>query len=776
LKIAFQEKHKSGYKRPLVSAIFQTFKTDIVVGGLASLVSTVTQVLIPFVVKYIIMFAAEAYYAEQLGGSGPLISHGVGLVIGMTLMQLIGGFASNHFFYRGMITGGQVRSALISIIFDKSMTISGRAKAGGSKKLEPLPPDVKPGSEEEKKHFRDQIDISSVDSVTEEAESWNNGRIVNLMSVDTYRIDQGFGWLHMVWTSPITLIVTIILLLINITYSAMVGIGVFLLSVPIMGVGVSLMFKRRKMINKLTDDRVSMTQEVLHAIRFIKYYSWEADFKSRLGDIRQKEIRSIRVLLTLRNIINSIGAMVPVFAAMLAFITFSLTNHSLDPAAIFSSLALFNQLRLPLVLLPMVLGMVSDAMQSISRIEDFLLAEDSVSHDPKDDGGDYALNITSATFTWEQSTPPDPNEVLRKGDPSRMELKEAGDKKKAKKSSQKKAKQDKEDPSRTSPAEPRPFKIENIDLTVGRGELIAIIGGVGSGKSSLLSAIAGEMRRTSGSSILNGKTSFCTQLPWIQNATVRENITFGRPLDEARYEQIVEACSLGHDLRVLPHGSNTEIGERGINLSGGQKHRVSLARAIYFDTDIVLLDDPLAAVDAHVGAHIMDHAICRLLKNKCRILATHQLQYLPRCDRIIIMQNGKLEAYDTYQNLMKYNISFQELMAKESIAQNIKNMDEDSETLEANNFRREATKSESQDSLMQEEERATHSVSWSVYSTYWRSTGSYLVLPLILFTLILSQGANVVTNLWLAWWLDDQFHLPTASYVSSISSSDMSYN
>jgi ABC-type multidrug transport system fused ATPase/permease subunit len=766
LKTNFQANQKKGRRRPLLWAIVQTFKIEVIIGAVASFVSSMLQVLIPYVVKYIIAFATEDYKAEELGLPRQRIGRGIGLVIGITVMQIFSSMGYNHFFYTGMMVGGQVRSALISMIFDKAMTISGQAKAGTT--MEPMPSEVKPGSGEEKKHFRALLDRKRGKDVKEKGpEAWSNGRIVTLMSVDTSRIDRACGWFHMSWSTPLGLVVTTVLLLVNLSYSALVGLGLFFTATPIMTYVVKAMLKRRGKINKDTDQRTSLMQEALQAIRFIKYYAWEDGFLVRLDAVRQREIRGIRYLLSLRNGAVSMGGTIPIFASMLTFITFSLTGHALQPAAVFSSLALFNQLRLPLILFPTIVGMISDAMKALERLEDFLSAEDSAEEDVDETLDDLALEIRDASFTWEQSTPPDPTAGLVKG--RKPGGKPGGDKATtAAKETTKGGAGAKfaESAARNARKNERPpFTLNNIDLRVKPNELIAVVGTVGSGKTSLLSALAGEMRRTSGSSKTKGRRAFCTQIAWIQNATIRDNITFGQEFIEEKYDRIIKACSLDHDLQILPHGSFTEIGERGINLSGGQKQRVSLARAIYFDADLVLLDDPLGAVDAHVGEHIMEHAICGLLKDKCRVLVTHQLHFVPRCDRIVIMDKGKAVACDTFENLMVTNAMFQQMMADVNTTKNEK-QEEVPEKDEGESLKKTVTRKAAQEGLMKEEERAVHGIPGAVYLDYFRSTGSIFIPPFVLFVLCASQAAQILTSLWLAWWSDDQYGFSTGQYVS----------
>lgn len=213
---------------------------------------------------------------------------------------------------------------------------------------------------------------------------------------------------------------------------------------------------------------------------------------------------------------------------------------------------------------------------------------------------------------------------------------------------------------------------------------------------------------------------------------------------------------------MLPNGDATEIGERGITISGGQKQRLNIARAIYFDADIILMDDPLSAVDAHVGRHIFDSAILGLLKDKCRILATHQLWVLNRCDRIIWMDQGKIQAFDTFDNLMRDHVAFQQMMESTSLDEK-KDGGDGSKIVDANDTK---GKKKKRKGLMQSEERATAGVEWSVYADFLRASGSILNGPLVFGLLIVSQAANIVTSLWLSWWTSNKYpHLSTGEYI-----------
>ena len=667
---------------------------------------------------------------------------------------------------------------LITLIFEKAMRISGRAKAGG-KPIEDQ--HYQTANQADADKTKDNFLVRMVKNkinpkggpratpdkakgILGDGAGWGNGRVVNLMSTDTYRVDQASGMFHMIWTSPIAILVTLVVLLVNLTYSALAGFALLVIGLPILTEAIKSLFRRRRAINKITDQRVSLTQEILQAVRFVKYFGWESSFLERIGDIRRREIRAIQILLAIRNGINAVSMSLPIFASMLSFITFSLSHHALDPAPIFSSLALFNSLRMPLNLLPLVIGQVIDAWASLGRIQEYMLAEDQDDDFNCDMEAKSAVSVEKASFTWERTITQDPEKARQL---TKAQLKENKMAEKAASEAKKSIDANGGIDSSSTLTMQEPFRLHDIDLSFGRDELIAVIGGVGSGKSSLLAALAGDMRRTGGSVTLGASRAFCPQYAWIQNASVRENVLFGKEYNRRWYDEVVDACALRPDLDMLPYGDQTEIGERGITVSGGQKQRLNIARAIYFDSDIVLMDDPLSAVDAHVGRHIFDHAICGLLKNKCRVLATHQLHVLNRCDKIIWMQEGRIETIDTFDNLFRDNEDFQKLMASTAQEEKVEKEEEVNED-ELEDEKKKAQKRKAAKkgaALMQQEERAVKSVSWGVYNAYIRASGSILNAPFVIFLLVISQGANIVTSLWLSWWTSDKFGFSLGTYI-----------
>lgn len=355
--------------------------------------------------------------------------------------------------------------------------------------------------------------------------------------------------------------------------------------------------------------------------------------------------------------------------------------------------------------------------------------------------------------------------------------------------------------------------LKNINVRINKGELVAIVGTVGSGKSSLISAFLGEMNKVSGNVNILGKIAYVSQQAWIQNATLRDNILFGKPYDRDLYDRVVSACALKQDFEMLPAGDETEIGEKGINLSGGQKQRVSLARAVYNDADIYLLDDPLSAVDSHVGKHIFEEVISTkgLLGSKIRVLVTHALTYLPKTDNIYVLKNGEISESGNYQNLITKHSSFSEFLiqylqegkSEEDELDEIKRQLENtigseelrsklnrgvstihthsdssdresfqtlsrqiSESSNSTNLRGRSEKTgcntssskeeiKEKDILIEKETVETGNVKWTVYKHYLKHIGIVLSLVTFFFNLIF-QCFSVISNLWLVKWSSDR--------------------
>ncbi|CAG8625397.1 12375_t:CDS:10 [Gigaspora margarita] len=601
---------------------------------------------------------------------------------------------------------------------------------------------------------------------------FTNGKITNLMSTDTTRIDFACGYFHIIWIAPIQICIILGLLIFNIGLSALAGFALLVILGPMQGKVMSLLARTRAKAADVTDERVKLTQEILLGIRAIKYYAWEDSFSDALNKLRNKEIGLIRFLLVIRAAIAGVSMVFPIFASTLAFITFSLAGGSLDVEIIFSSLALFNLLQIPLIFLPISIGSVTDAYVAINRINDFLQADELSALLEFTPNEQYAIKVTDGEFIWE-SAPPEFIDNSKKGKKKEKMLQNH---KRIDNENNTSLIIDNEKVSDTfTPADltenfvssqpPSKFQLCNINVSISHGKLVAIVGSVRSGKSSLLSSLVGEMKRIKGDVLFGGNVVYCPQTAWIQNATLKDNITFGLPFDKEKYLQVIKDCCLEPDLEVLPDGDLTEIGEKGINLSGGQKQRINIARAVYYNADIVLLDDPLSAVDARVGRYLFTNCIQSALANKTRLLVTHYLHYLPQVDYVIYMEDGKIVEQGTYEKLMMDRKTFSKLIAEYGtnndgeIKHNEESTSDEKENKNDQIFvlpRR----------LMSTEEQCKGAVDNGIYLSYFRSAGGALSILIIVFLLVMMQGANLGNNFWLSFWSSNTFEFPMGVYCA----------
>ncbi|KAG6854376.1 hypothetical protein C0991_007367 [Blastosporella zonata] len=695
-----------GKKRAsLIWAMNDSIKWWFWTGGILKVIGDTAQVTSPLLVKAIINFATASYVGHKAGTKVPPIGEGIGYAFGLIGLQVVASLCTHHFFYRATSTGVLLRGGLITAIYTRSLKLTSRARS-----------------------------------------TLTNGKLVNHISTDVSRIDFCAGFFHMAWTAPIQMIICLILLILNLGPSALAGFGFFILATPIQTLVMKRLFKLRMKSMLWTDKRAKLLQELLGGMKIIKYFAWEAPFLARIFDYRKKEMAYIRSLLLIRSANNAVAMSMPVLASVIAFVTYSLTGHKLEPSLIFASLTLFNLLRLPLMFLPVSFSAIADAANAASRLYGVFEAElltDTLVVDPT---LDVAVEVTDASFTWD-SPPPEVEVGGKQKRPHGAAAKGLAKKEMAKKeqAAQEKAKSN----------EDNVFRMKELNMRIPRGQLVAIVGAVGCGKTSLLQGIIGEMRRTGGSVRFGGTVGYCPQSAWIQNATIRENICFGRPFEEERYWKAINYSCLGPDLEMLPNGDLTEVGEKGISLSGGQKQRMNICRAIYCDTDIQIFDDPLSALDAHVGKAVFQNVLQNSLPGKTRVLVTHALHFLPQVDYIYTIADGRIAERGTYAELMQGHGEFAKFVTefgakeeeeeeKEAAAE--KNAD--MVTVDKEEKKAPAKKTAPGAGLMQAEERNTGAISGEVYKEYLRAGKGKIVLPLLFFSLVLIQGATVMSSYW----------------------------
>ncbi|OWZ63367.1 hypothetical protein AYX15_04629 [Cryptococcus neoformans] len=759
----YRKKHGKKHAS-LAMSLLDVFGWFFMSAGFIKVFGDTCQAVTPLVIRRLINWSANYQAAKSAGLDLPSRGPGIGAAIGLLLLLICSSLGMHHYFIRSMGTGVLSRAAIISAVYQQALQFTQKS--------------------------RGQIP---------------NGKLVNHISTDTSRIDFAAGFSHMLWTAPVQMIVIIIILIVQIGYSALPGIAFLLVMTPLQARFMKTLFMFRKKAATWTDKRAKLLQEILGGMRIVKYMAWEKPFLERIHAIRSMELKYIRLLLIFRSGMTAIAMSLPILAAILSFITYSLTSHSLEAAKIFTVITLFNLMRMPLMMWPMTLSSTADALNALGRLEAVFDAELVKEEKKVDPSMDVAIRLENASFTWD-SAPIEEDNMMSKLTGKYAKVLNGGKPggppgKKEKKNKPKKVTAAEEIQAETAAGQPGAgeasaegqgqknpsapgideeisekkeveiFQLRDINLSIPKGSLTAIVGAIGSGKSSLLQGLMGEMRRTTGSVTFSGSTSLCAQTPWIQNATVRENILFGQPWDEERYWAAIRDSSLEADLELLEDGDGTEIGEKGINLSGGQKQRVNIARAIYYNADIIALDDPLSALDAGVGKAIFFNAIINALSGKTRVLVTHALHLLPYVDNIIMMEDGKIGEVGTYQELKERNGAFAKLIKEfgnEELAE--EKMETEEEAVESSgptvtHDRANMMSKGSAHTLMQTEERNVGALKKGTFFDYLKAGKGVFMLPLLFFCIVVAQSFYVITSFWLVWWEETKWPQPNGFYM-----------
>jgi ATP-binding cassette subfamily C (CFTR/MRP) protein 1 len=474
------------------------------------------------------------------------------------------------------------------------------------------------------------------------------GEIVTFLQVDSLKIDTTFGFLATAFVIPFQIAAYSYLLFnyLGISYAFGLGLLIFFLIINF------FLQKKLKVIHKLMlkkkDARMKIFGETLNALKIFKLYAWEDKFLDKIEEARKEEIKVYERNFRIYNITNTILWSAPVLVAVVSIGAYQYLSELMDAADVLTFMTVFNTIQEPIRDLPYFMTNVDETFVSIGRIEKFMkqeeVIESNVEYNEKhsiEQG--IAIKVENGNFSWGANLV---NLSQHSIDRSRQSL------------TRQKLLRASLNRSRDKIASNADLitVLKNINIEIKKGDLIGIIGEVGSGKSSLLQAILNNMiiedkREHKTRLILNGSVAYVAQIPWIQNDSLKNNVLFNTPMDEDKYDQSLDYAELKPDIEQLIGGDMTEIGEKGINLSGGQKARVAIARALYANRDIYLFDDPISALDAHVGQKVMERCITGLLKEKTRILVTHAVQYFHLMDKIIFMDEGEIKWQGTFKEL-----------------------------------------------------------------------------------------------------------------------------
>ncbi|XP_068451746.1 ATP-binding cassette sub-family C member 10 [Clinocottus analis] len=542
------------------------------------------------------------------------------------------------------------------------------------------------------------------------------GEVVNLMSADADRVVNFFGSFHELWSMPLRFAVTLYLLYLQVGVAFLGGLAVALLLVPLNKFLASRILSNNRRMLEHKDSRVKLMTELLFGIRVIKFCSWELHFAQKVAGCRRRELSRLKALKYLDAMCVYTWAALPVVISILTFVTYVLLGHQLTAAKVFTTLALVGLLIVPLNAFPWVLNGILEAKVSLERIQRFFQLKNQnlpayyALVSPED--SETAILLSQGTFSWDL----EPNA---------------------------------EGAARGS------LQLHSLSLRVNKGSLVVVVGKVGCGKSSLLAALTGELDRLSGVVYVAGREAgfgLASQEPWIQHASVRDNILFGRDYDAAAYQAVLEACALADDLNVLPNGDRTEVGENGVTLSGGQKARLALARAAYMDKDVYLLDDPLAAVDADVAEHLMKKCIMGLLAGRTRILCTHRVELAGEADVVVLMDNGTIVRTGPPAEILPLVEAMPKRRKNERNTKENDGEEEEEEEDEDEEKEEEEEEEPGDPGPSGAEQKQAGVLAWSVYRSYGAAVGGALTAA-VLTALLLMQASRNVSDWWLSHWV-----------------------
>ncbi len=678
--------------------------------GVLKIFNTLLQFLYPICVNGILLFIESG----STDGSTP-VWVGYAWAIALGTAMFLKAMTENGYFHLQQRVSWQARTALQTAVYKKSLQLSAASR-----------------------------------------QTKSVGQIVNLMQLDSTRIEQFVSNLHMLWDGLFQITGYITILVYFMGPSALVGLLVMMISMPLQGKIMKKLFMLTRKMVKVTDSRVKMTNEAFQGVQCVKFYAWEEPLIRFIQTFRQQEIDELKSIAYVRAFSRAYMSAVPAVAAAAAFTVYALTGRPIKASILFTVLQGFGQLRFPLMFYPMTLAAAATAKVAMVRVADFLgmdnVQEYVVRKDPGSTG--TSVKIEGGEFWWQApgtrseggATPPK-NEKAASAEKVQLEVSKKRD---------------------------ATAILSGVDMELKKGDLLGVVGPVGCGKSSLVNAILGEMMMTTGKVEVNGSVAYCGQTPWILNATVKDNILFGEPFDEQRYLEVLEACQLEADMRLLESGDMTMIGERGINLSGGQKQRVSLARAAYSGRDIYLLDDPLSALDPAVANKVFEACLLGLLKDRTRLLVTNQLQFLSRCNAVAVLKSdtvdegavapGRISEIGTYDELMESEGAFSKLMKKSG-------EDGEHKTSEAHDApeapgkgrpsRGESLgtvlkgKEKGAKGLMQKEEKMSGAIGWNVYKTFVKAAGGWLSFSFVFLWYLLVVSGTFVNTAWVTFWTAD---------------------
>ncbi|EPQ25988.1 uncharacterized protein PFL1_06443 [Pseudozyma flocculosa PF-1] len=730
--------------RPLWVRLFRHFAGLLAVQIFFATLEAILVLSPPFFLNKILTFIAERGEKNTgtLDGVQPFhvaILYALGMLFG----QMVTSLCASRALFIGRRICIRLRAILITEIVTKTLR---RKDSGGNKAKKDEDGSAAPGEGESAK----PDDAKKAADGGGEGDRATDGQIVNLISVDVFKVSEICAYLHFLAPkAPLTIALCLIYLIKLLGWSAVIGFMVLLASMPAQAFVSTWFVKLQRRLLAMTDKRLNLATEVLGCIKTVKFFAWEESFNARMDETRQQELRvlAIRYFAWLCNTLTYTGAPMMVTCATFGAHT-KLFHQPLTAETAFTALALFNTLRNPLDALPDMIVQILNSLVSVRRIDAYLREEETekyqqlLSNEQERMPDEPVVGFQDASFTYS-----DDDDALDNG----------------------------------------AFCLRDLNLTFPVGQFSVIAGPVGSGKTSLLLSFLGETRQLSGKTFmpctvaralapvdpetgLSESVAYCSQSPWLLGTTLKENILFGAAYDERRYRAVIKACALEPDLRILEYGDETEVGEKGTSLSGGQKARIALARAFYSSAKHILIDDALSAVDSHTAKHLYRHALKgALARGRTILLVTHAISLcLPGAAFAVAMNDGRVVAAGPPSVVNATGVFSDEGAALQDSLQNggHANADEGEElTIEqlaagsTDEAEREELKKklEKKKAHANEETYASGSVGKKSYSLYLGSISSSLKLALLMWGVMLvffmsARAVDISSGAWLMRW------------------------
>ncbi|XP_043718824.1 ABC transporter C family member 10-like [Telopea speciosissima] len=555
--------------------------------------------------------------------------------------------------------------------------------------------------------YRKQLKLSNAAKMMHSA-----GNIMNYVSVDAYRVGEFPYWFHQTWTTSLQRCIILVILFHAVGLATFMALIVIILTVLCNIPLAKLQNKFQTKLMVAQDERLKACSEALVNMKVLKLYTWETHFKNVIERYRTEEYAWLSGVQMRKAYNVFLFWSSPVLVSAATFGACYFLGIPLNASNVFTCVATLRLVQDPVRAIPDVIGVVIQAKVSLERIVKFLeapeLQNENIRQKCKGEEVRDSISIKSANLSWEEN-------------PSKLTLR-------------------------------------NINLVVKPGEKVAVCGEVGSGKSTLLAAILGEVPHIGGTIQVYGKSAYVSQMAWIQTGTIQENILFGSSMDGQRYQEVLEKCSLVKDLEMLPFGDLTEIGERGVNLSGGQKQRIQLARALYQDADIYLLDDPFSAVDAHTATSLFNEYVMGALSGKTIVLVTHQVDFLPAFDFVLLMSEGEILHAAPYYELLASSQEFQDLAnahkdttGSERLAE-VTSPQRGEITFEEikKTYTEKQFKATARDQLIKQEEREIGDAGFKPYTQYLNQNKGFLYFTIAILAHIIFVAGQISQNFWMA--------------------------